>query len=87
VRARLAAWKGRPLAALGKAKAANVFFYLSLWYRTEVVDPRRGSRGTGGGGYEALEREVVVSWSIGDRQGKTEGPVHQRGYLVGRCEG
>ncbi|MEL6802457.1 MAG: reverse transcriptase family protein, partial [Bacteroidota bacterium] len=66
VRSRLVAWKGRPLSALGKAKAANVFFFSSLWYRTEVVDPVKEGRG-GVPGYGELEKEVG-SWLFWGRQ-------------------
>ena len=53
VRSCLHKWRGRPLSVLAKARVANVFFFSSLWYRTEIWDPVGGD-----GGYGGLEREV-----------------------------
>ena len=57
VRARLRAWGGRPLSTLSKVRVANIFFFSSLWYRTEVIDPVEASRGNIPG-YGEVEKEV-----------------------------
>ena len=56
-RARLKAWSGRPLSALSKVKVANLFFFSSLWYRTEIIDPIKVTQGNIPG-YEEVEKEV-----------------------------
>ena len=53
VRSCLQKWRGRPLSVLAKARVANVFFFSSLWYRTEIWDPVKGDRG-----YGALESKA-----------------------------
>ena len=66
VRARLHAWKGRPLSALGKVKVANIFLYSSMWYKTEVVTPAKEDKGQMEG-YGRIEKEIE-NWLFWGRQ-------------------
>ena len=59
IRAKLRAWRARPLSQLGKIAAANMFLYSRLWYRTAVSAPLADRDGVGG--YQEVEREVA-SW-------------------------
>ena len=65
IRAKLRAWRSRPLSPLGKVRVANMFLYSRLWYRTAVSVPFAGVGGVGG--YREVEREVAT-WVFRGKQ-------------------